>query len=221
GLAKMVEEDPTFRVHEDPETGQTIIRGMGELHLEIIVDRLVREYGVKARAGKPQVVFRETISKTAEGDGRFERKLEDEEIFGRVRVRVLPRQRHSGMVYASKVPEFPPVQPHILAAAMSGVREASQSGPGGYPMEDIEVTVVAVETREGASPEVGVKIAASNGFRAACAEAGPRMLEPIMSVEVVVPEDFLGAAIGDLNQRHGRIEDVGHRGEKRIVQAKV
>jgi elongation factor G len=221
GLAKMVEEDPTFRVHEDPETGQTIIRGMGELHLEIIVDRLVREYGVKARAGKPQVVFRETISRAAEADGRFERKLEDEEIFGRVRVRVTPRQRHSGMVYASKVPEFPPVAPHILAAAMGGVREASQSGPGGYPMEDTEVTVVAVETREGASPDVGVKIAASNGFRAACAEAGPRMLEPIMSVEVVVPEDFLGAAIGDLNQRHGRIEDVGHRGEKRIVQAKV
>ncbi len=221
GLAKMVEEDPTFRVHEDTDTGQTIIRGMGELHLDVIVDRLVREYGVKARAGKPQVVFRETIGKAAEADGKFERKLEDEEIYGKVRVRVAPRPRHTGMAYAHRLPEFPPVSPVILAAAMQGVRDASQSGPGGYPMEDMEVTVVGIETREGASPETGTKIAASNAYRAACAEAGPRLLEPIMTVEVVVPEEFLGAAIGDLNQRRGRIEDVGHRGEKRIVAAKV
>jgi elongation factor G len=221
GLQKMVEEDPTFRVHEDPETGQTIIRGMGELHLEVIVDRLVREYNVKARAGKPQVVFRETITRAAEADGRFERALEDEAIYGKVRVRVAPRARHGGMRYAHRLPELPPVAPHLVDAAMAGVREASQSGPGGYPMEDIEVTVLGVETREGAAPEVGTKIAASNGFRAACAEAGPALLEPIMHVEVVVPEDFLGPAIGDLNQRRGRIEDVGARGDKRVVQAKV
>jgi elongation factor G len=221
GLQKLVDEDPTFRVHEDPETGQTIIRGMGELHLEVIVDRLVREYGVKARAGKPQVVFRETIAKTAEADGKFERLLEDEAIYGKVRVRVAPRPRHSGMAYVQKLPEFPPVPPNIAAAAMAGVREASQSGPAGYPMEDVEVTVLSVETREGASPETGTKIAASNAFRAACAEAGPRVLEPIMAVEVVVPEDFLGPAIGDLNQRRGRIEDVGSRGEKRVIAAKV
>jgi elongation factor G len=221
GLGKMVEEDPTFKVHEDPDTGQTIIRGMGELHLDVIVDRLVREYGVKARAGKPQVVFRETIARAAEAEGRFERRLEDDEIYGRVRVRVAPRPRHSGLVYGHRLPEVPPLPPHIVAAAMSGVKDASQSGPGGYPMEDIEITVTAVETRDGASPETGTKIAASNAFRAACAEAGPRVLEPIMGVEVVVPEEFLGAAIGDLNQRRGRIEDVGHRGEKRIVQAKV
>jgi elongation factor G len=221
GLQKMVDEDPTFRVNEDPETGQTIIRGMGELHLDVIVDRLVREYGVKARAGKPQVVFRETISKTAEADGRFERNLEDESIYGKVRVRVAPRPRHTGMRYLTRLPEAVPLPPHLVEAALSGVREASQSGPGGYPMEDIEVTVLGIETREGASPEVGTKIAASNGFRGACAEAGPALLEPIMSVEVVVPEDFLGPAIGDLNQRRGRIEDVGARGDKRIVQAKV
>ena len=221
GLGKMVDEDPTFKVHEDPDTGQTIIRGMGELHLDVIVDRLVREYGVKARAGKPQVVFRETIGKAAEADGKFERNLEDDAIYGKVRVRVAPRARHSGMAYGQKLPEFPPLPPAIVAAAMSGVKDASQSGPSGYPMEDIEVVVTGVEIRDGASPDVGTKIAASNAFRAACAEAGPRLLEPIMSVEVVVPEEFLGPAIGDLNQRRGRIEDVGHRGEKRIVQAKV
>jgi len=140
---------------------------------------------------------------------------------GKVRVRVAPRARHSGIAYAHRLPEFPPLPPNIVAAAMSGVKEASQSGPGGYPMEDLEVTVLSVETREGQSPEIGTKIAASNAFRAACAEAGPRLLEPIMAVEVVVPEDFLGAAIGDLNQRRGRIEDVGSRGEKRIIQTKV
>jgi elongation factor G len=221
GLAKMAEEDPTFRVNEDAETGQTIIRGMGELHLEIIVDRLTREYGVKARVGKPQVVFRETIGRAAEAEGKFERALEDEAIYGKVRVRVAPRPRHSGIAYAHRLPEFPPLAPHIVAAAMAGVKEASQSGPGGYPMEDLEVTVLVIETREGQSPDIGTKIAASNAFRAACAEAGPRLLEPIMAVEVVAPEEFLGAAIGDLNQRRGRIEDVGARGEKRVIQAKV
>src|SRR5262249_53208454 len=132
GLGKMVEEDPTFRVHEDPETGQTIIRGMGELHLEVIVDRLVREYNVKARAGKPQVVFRETITRAAEADGKFERQLEDEAIYGRARVRVAPRPRHGGMRYAHRLAAETP--PHLVEAAMAGVREASQSGPGGYPM---------------------------------------------------------------------------------------
>jgi len=220
-MAKLMQEDPTFKVHTEPDTGQTLISGMGELHLEIIVDRLVREYGVKARVGKPQVVFRETIGRAAEAEGKFERALDDEAIFGKVRVRVAPRARHSGIAYAHRLPEFPPLPPNIVAAAMSGVKEASQSGPGGYPMEDLEVTVLSVETREGQSPEIGTKIAASNAFRAACAEAGPRLLEPIMAVEVVVPEDFLGAAIGDLNQRRGRIEDVGSRGEKRIIQTKV
>ena len=225
GLAKMVEEDPTFRVHEDAETGQTIIRGMGELHLEIIVDRLRREYNVSARAGKPQVVFRETLARSAEADARFERRLEDEAIFGHVRLRVAPRPRHGGNAFAARIvppPGVPPVPAAIVEAALQGTREAAQSGPaGGYPLEDIEVTVLAVEWKEGAAPDVGTKIAASEAFRRACADADPRLLEPIMAVEVVVPEDFLGAAIGDLNQRRGRIEDVGSRGVKRVIQAKV
>jgi elongation factor G len=222
GLAKMVDEDPTFRVHEDAETGQTIIRGMGELHLDIIVDRLMREYGIKARVGKPQVVFRETLGKGAEAEARFERRLEDEAIFGYCKVRLQPRPRHAGNLFAAKLPELPPVAPAIVEAALSGLREAAQSGPAGsYPLEDIEVTLLAVETKEGAAPQVGIKIAASEAFRRAAADADPRLLEPIMSVEVVVPEDFLGAAIGDLNSRRGRIEDVGSRGLKRVIQAKV
>ncbi len=221
-LTKMQEEDPTFRVHEDAETGQTIIRGMGELHLDVIVDRMTREYGVKARAGKPQVVFRETVSRSAEAEGKFERKLDDEEIYGKVRARVAARPRHAGNVFRAALPEFPPTPPNLVQAAVDGVREASQAGPaGGYPLEDIEVTILAIETHEGASPEVGTKIAASNAFRAACREAGPSLLEPIMAVEVVVPEEFLGPVIGDLNQRRGRIEDVAVRGVNKAIQAKV
>ncbi len=222
GLSKMAEEDPTFRVHDDAETGQTIIRGMGELHLDIIVDRLVREYGVKARVGKPQVVFRETLGKTAEADAKFERKLEDNAIFGHVRLRVAPRPRRSGSTFSVKLPEFPPIPPMIVQAALTGAREASTTGQaGGYPLEDIAVLILGIEIREGESAETGTKIAASEAFRRACADADPKLLEPIMTVEVVTPEEFLGGAIGDLNQRRGRIEDVGSRGVKRVIQAKV
>ncbi len=221
GLAKMTEEDPTFRCADDLETGQTIIRGMGELHLEIIVDRLQREYGVKARVGKPQVVYRETVARTAESEWKFERKLDEEAIYGKVTVKIAPRARHSGNVFAKQLPEFPPLLPNIVESAMSGIREAAQSGPGGYPLEDIEVTLLSIEVREGQSPELGAKVAASNAFRAVVQEANPKLLEPIMAVEVVVPEDFLGPVIGDLNQRRGRIEDVGARGIKRVIQAKV
>jgi elongation factor G len=222
GLGKLVEEDPTFKVHEDPETGQTIIRGMGELHLEVIVDRLIREYGAKARVGKPQVVLRETLAGKAEAEAVFERKLEDQQIFGKVRVRVAARPRKAGSVFQAKLPPMPLIPPNIVEMAVQGMREAALAGPrGGYPMEDVEATVLSIELREGAQGDVGAKIAAGEAFRKAAAEAQPSILEPIMAVEVVTPEEFLGGAIGDLNQRHGRIEDVGQRGPKRVIQAKV
>ena len=228
GLVKMVEEDPTFRVHDDVETGQTIIRGMGELHLAIIADRLAREYGVKARTGKPQVVFRETIGKAAEHDAVFERKGDDGPgLYGHVKVRVAPRARRAGNTFATKLPELAPGLPSVPAvlaqAALAGATDAAHSGPvGGYPLEDVEVTVIAVEHKEGVGNiEVGTKIAAAEAFRRACAEADPKLLEPIMLVEVVTPEEFLGAAIGDLNARRGRIEDVGARGPQRVIAAKV
>jgi elongation factor G len=222
GLGKLQEEDPTFKVHEDAETGQTIIRGMGELHLEVIVDRLTREYGAKARVGKPQVVLRETIGKTAEQDAVFERKLDEQQIYGHVKVRVAPRPRKAGSIFQARLPLEPIIPPAIVEMALVGVREAALAGPkGGYPMEDLEVTVLSIETRDGWAPEVGTKIAAGEAFRRATADASPSMLEPIMAVEVVTPEEFLGAAIGDLNQRRGRIEDVGARGPKRVIAAKV
>jgi elongation factor G len=222
GLSKMVEEDPTFKVHEDPETAEIIIRGMGELHLDIIVDRLRREYGVKCRVGKPQVVLRETLSRAAEAEAKFERKLEEDHLFGQVKVRVAPRPRKAGSVFQARLPELPVVPPPIVEAALTGVREAALAGPkGGYPLEDIEVTVLGVTLHEGANVLVGTKIAAGEAFRRAAADADPSLLEPIMQVEVVTPEEFLGGAIGDLNARHGRIEDVGSRGLQRVIAAKV
>ena len=220
-LGKMVEEDPTFRVREDAETGQTIVSGMGELHLEIIVDRLTREYKVKPRVGKPQVVYRETIAAPAQATARFERSLKDEAIFGEASCKMAPMARGAVMKVASRVPPEQLVPPSVLDAAMQGLRDAAQSGPDGYPMQDVDVTLVGVGFREDADPAVGVRAAASEAFRKAVAQASPVKLEPIMAVEVVVPEEHLGAVIGDLNARSGHIQNVGARGAKSVVDALV
>jgi elongation factor G len=220
-LGKMVEEDPTFRVREDADTGQTIISGMGELHLEIIVDRLSREYKVVPRVGKPQVVYRETISGTAQATARFERSLKDEAIFGEASCRVAPLPRGAGMKVTAKIPPDALLPGPVLEAAMQGLRDAAQSGPDGYPMQDVEVTLTGAAFREDADPSVGVRAAASEAFRKAVAQASPVKLEPIMEVEVVAPEEHLGAVIGDLNARSGHIQNVGARGPKSVVDALV
>ena len=222
-LAKIVDEDPTFHVREDPETGQTIMSGMGELHLEIKVDHLRTAYNIEATVGKPQVVYRETLTKAAEAEGRFERQLEDERIFGHARVRVAPRPRGSGNVVRAEMPPLPAPQvaSALVEAALHGLREGTSAGPaGGYPLEDIEVTLTAIELGPG-SNETGEKIAASEALRKACADAGPRLLEPIMAIEVIVPSEFMGDVLGDLNARRARIEDVGFRGEQRVIEAKA
>jgi elongation factor G len=230
GLTKLSDEDPTFRYGEDPETGQTIIRGMGELHLDIMVDRLRREYGVEANVGRPQVVHRETLAGTAEAEARFERQVEDETLFGHARVRVAARPRGSGNVVrmdvaapvqvtgAPRVPEPPRA---ILEAALEGATEAMRSGPEGYPFEDIEVVVTGIEYRPDASTPAGQKAAVGEALRQASREAGTRLLEPIMKVEVTAPESNVGDVLGDLNARHARIEDVNLRGSQRLIIAKV
>jgi elongation factor G len=220
-LAKMVEEDPTFRTHEDPETGQTLIRGMGELHLEIIVDRMKREYGVLARAGKPQVVYRETVLGEGEGSATFERDLKEQAIFGEARCLVRGRPRGSGMDFRRALPPTPLLPDTVVAAAMQGLRDAASSGPDGYPLEDVEVTLLAVALRDGANGEIGARAAAAEAFRRAVQAARPSRLEPIMIVEVTVDDEFLGAVIGDLNQRRGHVQDVGSRGTKRMLTAHV
>lgn len=224
-LAKMCDEDPTFRVKEDPDTGQTLISGMGELHLEIIVDRMRREYGVQAKAGKPQVVYRETVLGEAEGHATFERELKEQAIYGEARCRVAARPRGAGMELHNQVvmaPGAPPIPEVVIAAAMQGLRDAASSGPDGYPLEDVGVTLLAVATREGASAEIGVRAAAAEAFRRAVAAAHPARLEPIMAIEVNVDEEYMGAIIGDLQQRRGHVQDVASRGgTKRVVSAKV
>ncbi|MBN2575748.1 MAG: elongation factor G [Deltaproteobacteria bacterium] len=230
GLTKLADEDPTFRFGEDPETGQTIIRGMGELHLDIMVDRLRREYGVEAHVGRPQVVHRETLAGTAEAEARFERQVEEERLFGQARVRVTARPRGSGNVVKLDIapppqvpgaPKVPGPPRAILDAALEGATEAMRSGPEGYPFEDIEVVVTGIEYRPDASTPAGQKAAVGEALRQASRAAGTRLLEPIVKVEVTAPEANVGDVLGDLNARHAQIEDVGLRGNQRLVVAKV
>ena len=220
-LGKMVEEDPTFRVREDQDTGQTIISGMGELHLEIIVDRLKREYRVDGQVGRPQVVYRETLTGSGEGTGEFERQLKEEMIYGKVSCRVKALPRGAGVSIRNSLPEEPVHGEAVIAAAMQGLEDAAQTGPEGYPFEDIEVSLTSVGTREGAQADIGVRAAASEAFRRAVDASGAARLEPIMNVEVTVPEEHLGGVIGDLNQRHGQVQDVGSRGDKSLINAIV
>ena len=220
-LGKMAEEDPTFRTQEDTDTGQTLIRGMGELHLEIIVDRMKREYGVAARAGKPQVVYRETVLGEGEGHAVFERDLKEQAIYGEATCIVRSRPRGSGMEFRRALPPATLLPDVVVGAAMQGLRDAASSGPDGYPLEDVEVTLTALKLKEGANGEIGSRAAAAEAFRRAVQNATPSRLEPIMAVEVTVDDEFLGAIIGDLNQRRGQVQDVGSRGAKRLVAALV
>jgi elongation factor G len=203
---------------------------MGELHLDVIVDRMRIEYGVEATVGRPQVVYRETLAKPADGEARFERVVEDETLFGHARVHVAPRARHAGnelTMTAPKTVQIPGVQKAIetpqviLDAAMEGAREAMRSGPQGYPIEDIAVTIKAIEYRPDASSAAGQRAAVGEAMRLAFREAGTRLLEPIMKVEISCPEPNVGDVLGDLNARRGQIEDVGFRGQQRVITAKV
>jgi elongation factor G len=220
-LGKMGEEDPTFRVKDDPDTGQTIISGMGELHLEIIVDRMKREYGVQARAGKPQVVYRETVLAEGSGNAVFERDMKEQPIYGDATCRVKARPRGAGMEFKRALPAMAPLSDVVVQAAMQGLKDAASSGPDGYPLEDVEVTLTNLVLKDGANGEIGARAAAAEAFRRAVASAHPVRLEPIMTVEVTVDDEFLGAVIGDLQQRRGQVNDVGNRGTKRIVGALV
>ncbi|CAN5915506.1 elongation factor G [soil metagenome] len=220
-LTKIADEDPTFRFNDDPDTGQTLIRGMGELHLEIIVDRMKREYGVQARAGKPQVVFRETVLGEADGHAVFERDMKEQMIYGEATCHVKSRPRGSGMEFKNQLPASAILPPHIVDSAMQGLKDAASSGPDGYPLEDVEVTLTQITLKDGSNGEIGARAAAAEAFRRAVQAAHPSRLEPIMAVEVTVDDEFLGAVIGDLNQRRGQVQDVGDRGAKKLLAANV
>jgi len=222
GLQKLASEDPSFRVKTDEETGQTIISGMGELHLEIIVDRLMREFKVEANVGKPQVAYRETITKKVKVEGKFVRQSGGRGQYGHVWLEVEP-QPEAGMGYEFVDAIKGGVVPReYIPAVDKGIKEATDNGVlAGFPVVDVKVTLIDGSYHEVDSSEMAFKIAGSMGFKEGCAKAGPIILEPIMSVEVVVPEEYMGDVIGDLNSKRGRIMGMDSRAGAQIVSAMV
>ncbi len=220
-LQKLMAEDPTFKVRVDDETGQTIISGMGELHLEIIVDRMLREFHVEARVGKPQVAFRETITKAVEAEGRFVRQTGGHGQYGHVRLRLEPLPPGSGFEFENKIVGGA-IPREYVPAVQKGIAEAMETGVmAGYEMVDIRVSLYDGTYHEVDSSEMAFKIAGSMGFKEGARKAGPVLLEPVMKVEVVTPEEYMGDVIGNLNARRGRISNLEHRGSTQVISAQV
>jgi elongation factor G len=220
-LAKLASEDPSFRVKTDEETGQTIISGMGELHLEIIVDRLMREFKVEANVGKPQVAYRETITKKVKVEGKFVRQSGGRGQYGHVWLEVEPQEPGKGYEFVDAI-KGGVVPREYIPAVDKGIREAMDTGVlAGYPVVDFKVTLIDGSYHEVDSSEMAFKIAGSMGFKEGCSKAQPVLLEPIMSVEVVVPEEYMGEVIGDLNSRRGRIMGMENRAGAQVVSSMV
>ena len=220
-LQKLTVEDPSFRVKTDEETGQTIISGMGELHLEIIVDRLLREFKVDANVGKPQVAYKETINKKVQSEGKFIRQSGGRGQYGHVWLEIEPLGKGSGFEFENKI-KGGVVPTEYIPAINKGIVEAMTSGVmAGYPAVDIKVAVYDGSFHEVDSSEMAFKIAASMAFKDGCKKASPALLEPIMKVEVLVPEDFMGDVIGDLNSRRGRILNLEARAGIQVINAEV
>src|SRR5262245_17447844 len=220
-IQKLAQEDPTFKVATDPETGQTILSGMGELHLEIIVDRMMREFGVAANVGKPQVAYRETIRTKSEAEGRFVRQTGGRGQYGHVKIRMEPLPQGSGFEFVNEIVGGS-VPKEYIKPAEAGMAEALEGGVmAGYPMSDVRVTLYDGSFHEVDSSEIAFKIAGSMAVKEGARRAKPTLLEPIMSVEVVVPEEYMGDVIGDINSRRGRIEGMELRGTTQIIKAMV
>jgi elongation factor G len=220
-LVKLAEEDPTFKVRTDEETAQTIISGMGELHLEIIVDRMLREFSVNANVGKPQVAYRETIKRRAHGTGRFVRQSGGRGQFGHVELEVEPNEMGKGFEFVNKVVGGA-VPREYVPAVEKGIIEALNSGPlAGYPVVDIKATLVDGSYHEVDSSEMAFSIAGSMGVKDGLLKGQPTLLEPIMKVEVVMPEEFMGEILGDLNSRRGQILGMEGRATMQVVRAYV
>jgi elongation factor G len=220
-LQRLAEEDPTFRVHTDPESGETLIAGMGELHLDVIVDRMVREFKVAANVGKPQVSYRETIRRTAEGNGLFKRQTGGKGQYGHVVLTAEPGEKGTGYEFVDKIVGGT-IPREFMRAINMGIGDALKTGIyAGYPMVDVKVTVHDGSYHEVDSSEMAFKIAASMAIKDAVAKASPVVLEPMMRVEVTMPEQFMGDVIGDLNSRRGQLEGTDNRGTTTVVRAFV
>ncbi|HYR85514.1 MAG TPA: elongation factor G [Terriglobia bacterium] len=220
-LGKLAQEDPTFRIHTDPDTAQTIISGMGELHLEIIVDRMMREFNVGANVGKPQVAYKETIRKKADAEGKYIRQTGGRGQYGHVRLTVEPSGVGAGFVFENEIIGGS-IPKEYIKPIEQGIKEAMNSGVlAGYEVKDVKVSLYDGSYHEVDSSEIAFKIAGSMAFKEACRKASPALLEPVMKVEVVLPEEHMGDVMGDLHSRRGRIEGSEARPGTQIIKAMV
>ncbi|MCL4813110.1 MAG: elongation factor G [Vicinamibacteraceae bacterium] len=221
GLAKLMAEDPTFRVKTDTETGEVVISGMGELHLEIIVDRLKREFGVEASVGKPQVAYKETLTRPSDGEGRYIKQTGGRGQYGHAKIRIAPREPGEGFAFVNAIVGGV-IPREYIKPIEEGIREAMTRGVlAGYPVDDLQVELYDGSYHEVDSSEMPFKVAGSMAFQDAAKKAAPVLLEPVMRVEVVVPEEYMGDIMGDINSRRGRIQSMEARGGTQIVTARV
>jgi len=220
-LQRLAEEDPTFRVHTDQESSQTRIAGMGELHLEVLVDRMLREFKVQANVGRPTVSYRETIRTPVKGEGRFVRQTGGKGQYGHAILQFEPLDRGGGVEFESKVVGGS-VPREYVKPIEEGVREALKGGVvAGFPVVDVKATLIDGSYHDVDSSEMAFKIAGSMAAKAAVTRGDPAILEPIMKVEVTAPEDYMGDVIGNLNARRGQIDGIDERGTSRMIQAHV
>ncbi|HEY5995873.1 MAG TPA: elongation factor G [Candidatus Deferrimicrobiaceae bacterium] len=219
-LGQMADEDPTVETREDADTGQMILSGMGELHLDVLLERLRREHGMEVRTGNPQVLCRETVTQAASAEGRFEREIAERQIGVAVTLTIAPGARGSGVTLGDAA-ALPGIQPEVAAAVEAGIREGLYSGVSGYPVDDVAVGISRVEFFSGTPLPQAAKVAAAMAFSEAFAKGKPILLQPVMSVEISVPDEFSGGVIGDLNARRGHIAQVDRQPGATLLSAKV
>jgi len=218
-LEKLSDEDPTFQVKLDEDTGQTIISGMGELHLDVLVNRLLTEYHLEVNVGRPQVVYRETVEKEAEASFKFDREMEEAKFFGEVFLRISPNSRGKGIEFHSEFPEGA-LPPECFLSIEEGVKEGSTVGViMGYPLTDLRVTLLKANADPHHPSPLALKIASSNAFREACRKAQPVLMEPMMEMNIIVPEEFMGEVVGDLKARKSSVEAIDPKGKITLIKA--
>jgi elongation factor G len=221
GLSKLMAEDPTFRVRTDTETGQVVIAGMGELHLEIIVDRLKREFGVEANVGAPQVAYKETITKAAQGEGRYIKQTGGRGQYGHAKIRIIPRKPGEGYEFENEIVGGA-IPKEFIKPIDQGIREAMTTGVlAGYPMDDVKIELYDGSYHDVDSSEMAFKIAGSMAFKDAARKGHPVLLEPVMRVEVVVPEEYMGDVIGDITSRRGHLQAMEMRSGSQVINSRV
>jgi elongation factor G len=220
-LAKLTKEDPTFKIKQDPMTGQTLVYGMGELHLEVLMERMEREFGVRANLGKPQVAYKETITALSEGESKYVRQRGGRGQYGHCKVVVEPLKRGGGFEFVDKT-KSGVIPKEFIPSVEKGIREAMETGIiAGFPVTDVKTALIDGSYHEVDSSSIAFKIAGSLAFKDAVSKAGPILLEPIMSLEVVSPDEYLGDIVGDINARRGKIEEMEMRGSSKVIKALV